>query len=132
MNPLSNGIVHPNHELPDVLRSVQELPAIRPELERQVKIEDTIAKIRDIVLLSGESNASWHLVIKIARQQQDHWQVLQEWHCSFHVEGLEVIVTLNLHLIAIKAAGHKVVGLCIIDSGHRVVLVHVVRVAVNQ
>ena len=128
---LSNGSVHRDHELPDVLRSVQELPAIRPELERQVKIEYTIAKIRDIVLLPGESNACWHHVTKVTGCQQDHWQLLQKWHCSVHVVGPEVMVASNLRLIAVKAASHKVVGLWIIDSCHRVVLVHVVSEAAS-
>ena len=41
------------------------------------------------------------------------------------------MVASNLRLIAVKAASHKVVGLWIIDSCHRVVLVHVVSEAAS-
>ena len=52
---LSNGNVHPNHELSNVLLCVQELPAIRPELEREPAVgEDAVAKIRDLVLRSAK------------------------------------------------------------------------------
>ena len=110
MNPLSKGHVNPDHEPPNVLLSVQELPAVRSELDRQVKIEDAIAKIRLVILLPGESNACWHHVTKVTGCQQDHWQLLQKWHCSVHVVGPEVMVASNLRLIAVKAASHKVVG----------------------
>ena len=131
INHLSNGSVHPDHELPDVLLSVQKLSAVRAELECQVKIEDAIAKIRDIVLLSGEPNESWDRFIKITGYKQDHWQLLQEWHCSVHEVGPEVMVASNFRLIAIKAASHKVVGLWIVDSSHRIVMVHVVSEAAS-
>ena len=52
---LSNGSVHPDHELPDVLLCVKELPAVRPELEREPAVgEETVAKIREFVLRSAE------------------------------------------------------------------------------
>ena len=108
----------------NVLLCVQELPAVRPKLECEAAIEDAIAKIRLAVLLPGEPNGSWQIFTKVTGYQQDYWQPLQEWHCLVDKVGLEVMVFLNLRLIAFKAACHKVVGLWFIDSGNRVALVH--------
>ena len=65
---LSNGNVHPDHELPNVLLCVQELPAVWPELERHKSVgEEAVAKIREFVLRSAEPNERYRFGVRKAQ-----------------------------------------------------------------
>ena len=71
---LSNWSVHPDHELPDVLLCVQELPAVRPELERHKVVVVGITKIREFILRSGEPKERYRFGVRnVQRCKDDHW-----------------------------------------------------------
>ena len=123
---LSNGNVHPDHELPNVLLCVQELPAVRPELERHKVVVVGITKIREFILRSAEPKERYRFgVRKVQRCKDDHWQPLAEWHRVLHGEGPEVMVAVNLPLAHVKAVSNEIVRLWAVDS-YDVYGVHVV------
>ena len=64
MNPLSNGHVNPDHEPPNVLLSVQELPAVRPELEHHKVVVMGVAKIREFALRSAEPKERYRVGVR--------------------------------------------------------------------
>ena len=114
---LSNGNVHPDHELPNVLLCVQELPAVRPELERHKVVVVGITKIREFILRSAEPKDRYRFGVRnVQRCEDDHWQPLAEWHSVLHGEGPEVIVAVNLPLAHVKAVSNEIVRLWAVDS----------------